>query len=38
MTYLTRARLNRRASSRALAPLLCPRDQDMALDLLLFVT
>ena len=33
MTYLTRARLNRRASSGALAPLLCPRDQDMALDL-----
>ena len=32
MTYLTRARLNRRASSGALAALLCPRDADMALD------
>ena len=32
MTYLTRARLNRGASSGALAPLLCPRDADVALD------
>ena len=32
MTYLTRARLNRRASSGALASLLCPRDADTALD------
>ena len=32
MTYLTRARLNRGASSGALAALLCPRDADMALD------
>ena len=32
MTYLTRARLNRRASSGALAALLCPRDADTALD------
>ena len=32
MPYLTRARLNRSASSGALAPLLYPRDADMALD------
>ena len=32
MTYLTRARLNLRASSGALAALLCPRDADTALD------
>ena len=32
MTYLTRARLNLRASSGALAALLCPRDAGVALD------
>ena len=32
MTYLTRARLNLRASAGALASLLCPRDADTALD------
>ena len=33
MTYLTRARLNLRASGGALTALLCPRDADVALDL-----
>ena len=33
MTYLTWARLNLRASSGALAPLLCPRDANAALDM-----
>ena len=32
MTYLTRAKLHRRASVGALAPLLYPHDADMALD------
>ena len=33
MTYLTRARLNLRASGGALTALLCPRDADVALDI-----